>query len=281
MTTTGYGDFTSEPTAIDRIVTLFLLLFGVTIWVGVVQVIVNEHKDTKLRETPRQTVLSSLFTFASVAAVGAVGIKLFEGWCWDEAVYWAVVSCTSLGLGDFTPRTLVGRLFTAFYLLFGTTVCTRAVVDIARIPARRKLRRRRARILREVRRHVDTDLNASVSSIHSNSIPPMRGLNRWLPSPRTAGGLDTVLLEESGGAASPRSRRTAEGAERAVKAAAELRGAEGDEQLRELATNGVRSDFVIFAFVTMGLVTQEDVDEIMDAFDSAAEFQVVEESPGL
>jgi hypothetical protein len=51
--------------------------------------------------------------------LGAFWIAMFEGWTWDETVYYMVVTCTTIGYGDFTPDRDSIRLFAVLYIPLG------------------------------------------------------------------------------------------------------------------------------------------------------------------
>ena len=53
---------------------------------------------------------------------GTVFYALVEGWGWLDALYFSVVTLTTVGLGDFAPKTDLGKAFTIFYVLAGVAV---------------------------------------------------------------------------------------------------------------------------------------------------------------
>ena len=62
-----------------------------------------------LRYTP---ALTPLF-------LGAFLVARNENWTWDEAVYYMVVTCTTIGYGDFTPDSDSMKLFALLYIPLG------------------------------------------------------------------------------------------------------------------------------------------------------------------
>lgn len=42
-----------------------------------------------------------------------------EGWTLLDALYFSVVTLTTVGFGDFAPETAAGKIFTIFYILVG------------------------------------------------------------------------------------------------------------------------------------------------------------------
>jgi voltage-gated potassium channel len=53
---------------------------------------------------------------------GTIAMNRIEGWALVDSFYFSVVSLTTVGYGDFTPETALGKLFTAFYVLGGIGV---------------------------------------------------------------------------------------------------------------------------------------------------------------
>ena len=49
--------------------------------------------------------------------MGAIFVRVTEKWDWGDCFYWAVMTCTSIGLGDFSPQQPPGRVFAVFYTL--------------------------------------------------------------------------------------------------------------------------------------------------------------------
>lgn len=42
-----------------------------------------------------------------------------EGWSWLDSFYFSVITLTTVGYGDFSPQTSLGKLFTVLYILLG------------------------------------------------------------------------------------------------------------------------------------------------------------------
>ncbi len=55
-------------------------------------------------------------------AFGSAFCWLVEGWSYVDAVYFSVVTLTTIGYGDIAPQTDAGKLFTVVYILVGLGV---------------------------------------------------------------------------------------------------------------------------------------------------------------
>lgn len=60
-----------------------------------------------------------LLTTSVVILIGTVAFMILEGWRWIDALYFCIITLTTVGYGDFTPQTDAGKLFNIIYLLFG------------------------------------------------------------------------------------------------------------------------------------------------------------------
>lgn len=54
-----------------------------------------------------------------VLAAGTVFYHFVEKFAWIDAYYFSVVTLTTVGYGDFSPQTNLGKIFTTFYLFIG------------------------------------------------------------------------------------------------------------------------------------------------------------------
>jgi voltage-gated potassium channel len=57
-----------------------------------------------------------------IIAVGTVFYHYIEGWSWIDAAYFSVITLTTIGYGDFSPTTDLGKLFTIGYIIVGVGV---------------------------------------------------------------------------------------------------------------------------------------------------------------
>lgn len=64
------------------------------------------------------------FQFLALITSGALGIgtvfyRFVEGWNWLDSLYFCVITLATVGYGDFSPQTDVGKIFTMIYIFLG------------------------------------------------------------------------------------------------------------------------------------------------------------------
>jgi len=93
----------------------------------------------------KQTV--KRFRLISLVAVmtlffGTWAYHVIEKWSWIDSFYFCVVSLTTVGYGDLTPKTNFGKLFTCLYLLIGVAIIASLVnILLKGTIARRRLKK--------------------------------------------------------------------------------------------------------------------------------------------
>lgn len=74
---------------------------------------------------------------ATMVATASVFYRWAEGWRWLDAVYFSVITIATVGYGDFSPQTPLGKLFTIFYVLIGLGIFVATATAIAERVIRR------------------------------------------------------------------------------------------------------------------------------------------------
>ena len=94
-----------------------------------------------------------LVAASSLIAVGTVFYSLVEGWDPFDAAYFCVTSLATVGYGDLSPVTRLGRLFTMVYIIAGLGVLSAFIAAITRVSVEQmELRRQNHVPLRPLRR---------------------------------------------------------------------------------------------------------------------------------
>jgi voltage-gated potassium channel len=88
-----------------------------------------------------------LILLVSLLALGTVFYDRTEGWGLINSLYFCVVAISTVGFGDYTPQTTLGKLFTIMFLFCGVGLFVSIVGTVAVNLASVKLetRERRAR----------------------------------------------------------------------------------------------------------------------------------------
>ena len=54
-----------------------------------------------------------------ILVIGTVTYHYLEGWSWLDALYFSVITLTTIGYGDYSPQTTYGKVFTLLYIVVG------------------------------------------------------------------------------------------------------------------------------------------------------------------
>lgn len=63
---------------------------------------------------------------------GTVFYRSVEGWSWVDALYFSATTISTVGLGDLTPATSIGKIFTVLYIFVGVGVFVALFSQLAR-----------------------------------------------------------------------------------------------------------------------------------------------------
>ena len=83
----------------------------------------------RLRPVTRQLVVTEL-VMACIMAIGILVFVLAEGFTFVDALYFVVISCTTVGYGDAAPEAVGSKLFSFFWLALSTVWLAKVVQDV-------------------------------------------------------------------------------------------------------------------------------------------------------
>lgn len=76
---------------------------------------------------------------AAVLLVGTIFYAHVEGWSYFDALYFSVMTLTTVGYGDFTPTSHLSKAFTMVYVFIGVGIVFSSVMLLGE-RARRRVR---------------------------------------------------------------------------------------------------------------------------------------------
>lgn len=60
-----------------------------------------------------------VYVVIAVLLAGMLFYHSVEGWSWLDSLYFSVITLTTVGYGDFSPKTDAGKVFTMIYIVVG------------------------------------------------------------------------------------------------------------------------------------------------------------------
>lgn len=92
----------------------------------------------------RENLLRLMAVIAALVVAGAVGLTVFEeNRSLPDALWWAIVTVTTVGFGDISPESLGGRLIGVVLMFFGIGVLGMFTATIAGVFVERRLQKER------------------------------------------------------------------------------------------------------------------------------------------
>lgn len=85
----------------------------------------NQQIDNVSSENLARKISLLVSVYIILITTGAIIIKYIErsqGWSYLDSFYFTTITILTIGYGDFTPYTDLGKLFVIFYALFGVTL---------------------------------------------------------------------------------------------------------------------------------------------------------------
>jgi len=82
----------------------------------------------------------------SILTTGTIVYHFIENWGWIDSLYFSVITLTTVGYGDFSPQTLIGKIFTIGYIILGLGIMVAFIDNVANHRINKEDKRRKKRI---------------------------------------------------------------------------------------------------------------------------------------
>jgi len=131
ITTVGYGSYAPATmggkafVVLYALVTIALVPFCLNYIANAIVLLVSGIFGCGSEYSRRSRVSIALLVLTvHLFVCGGIAFSSIEGWSFWDAVYFSVVSLTTIGLGDFTPKSVTGQGWSFFFLLTGLGIIT-------------------------------------------------------------------------------------------------------------------------------------------------------------
>jgi hypothetical protein len=123
VTTIGYGSMYPRTSG-GMLFTIVFGILGIPVMAYTLRLLATLIGDaleplfyrssSKSGQTTTTLVLGAVFLFG-----GALAYVFLENWTYSEAMYFTVITLTSIGFGDYLPSSTASRVFTMFFIILG------------------------------------------------------------------------------------------------------------------------------------------------------------------
>ena len=101
------------------------------------------NKKTTISQSEALKFKWVVLTAVSVIATGTVFYHYFMPLKWVDAVYFSVITITTVGYGDIHPTNDITKIFTIFYVLIGVGIIAASLNIIVRTAAQRRIEKQK------------------------------------------------------------------------------------------------------------------------------------------
>ena len=132
-------------------------------------------KAQKKQFSPIKKVLSSLSGMFIILFVGTQAYSnLEEDMSWVQALYFTVVTVTTVGFGDLAPVTTESKMFSVLFIPVGVLFFAQAISSLSDVPIRNRAAKLEAYVLNQFLRRLTTyDINALQRSVDLKETDPI------------------------------------------------------------------------------------------------------------
>jgi potassium channel subfamily K len=148
LTTVGYGDLSPTDDASKMYTSVFIIL-GMLVAGQAIGVVLVEFGHTFRERSDRQTLCTSVAIIAGFLCVGTTVFCLTEGLSFVDGFYLTVVTVTSVGYGDISPKSEAGRIFSIFFILPAAIATAHAMSAAAAVPMKRHTKSLETMVIRQ------------------------------------------------------------------------------------------------------------------------------------
>lgn len=85
-----------------------------------------------VRSWRHSTFRAGLFLAIALLLSGTLFYRSVEGWSWVDSLYFSATTISTVGLGDLSPQTNLGKIFTVLYIFVGVGVFVALFAQFAR-----------------------------------------------------------------------------------------------------------------------------------------------------
>ena len=105
----------------------------------------KQYRKELMREFLSPEIRTLFWLVTAFVVIGTIFYDIVEGWRTLDSFYFSVMTLTTVGYGDLSPATDLGKLFTTVYIFGGLGVVLTFLQTLAREQARDPLFRRLVR----------------------------------------------------------------------------------------------------------------------------------------
>ena len=108
----------------------------------------DSHEDSLSRKEARLQIYVTIGIALLIIICGILFYHHYEGLTWVDSWYFVMVTLTTVGYGDISPQTKLGKFITPIFILIGIGIITSLVTGINKYIMKRRVQ------MAEKRKHI-------------------------------------------------------------------------------------------------------------------------------